>query len=74
MAHYHPVSYEAEARIRQHDKLQSAGHHRQLKAVRAGRSPLRPALSLLALVRDGLLAIVNAPASPAPTRRHFSEN
>lgn len=74
MSHYHPHSYETEARLRQQDKLASARHHRQLKALRAGRSPFRPALALLSLVRHGLVAILNAPTSPSPRRRQLSES
>lgn len=74
MSHYHPHSYQTEARIRQQDKLASARHHRQLKALRTGRSPLRPALALLSLMRGGLAAIVNALTSPSPGRRQLSEN
>jgi hypothetical protein len=74
MSHYHPHSYETEARIRQHDKLASARHHRRLKALRAGRSPLRPVLAVLSLLRDGLVATLNALTSPSPGRRQLSEH
>lgn len=66
MAHYHPVSYETEARIRQQEKLGRARRRRQAQAARAGRSHARPGLSILARLHGGLVTVVHALAPSSP--------
>lgn len=60
MAHYHPVSYETEARIRQTEKLAHAHRDRQAHAARSGRPQPRPGRSLLSNARHILATVARA--------------
>jgi len=60
MAHYHPVSYEVEGRIRQGEKLDWARRRRQVQAAREGRG--RPARSLFDRMRSLFAAVVRKTA------------
>lgn len=60
MSHYHPVSYETEARIRQSEKLARAQRRRQAHAARTGRPHSRPGRSLLSNARHILATVTRA--------------
>ena len=69
MSHYHPASYEAEARIRQSNKLQYARQHRQLQAARASRPQTPPGPSFLARIVARLVTALEGPKMKrAPSR------
>ena len=67
MAHYHPESYHAEARIRQQEKLAQARRDRQAQIARAGRSRSEPEGSSLRARLAHIFVTITAALTPWQT-------